>query len=605
MKLNRIYSISLGLLFSNMIFGQPYSDYIGGGHDKGITVTTSSTSGNSTGLKTINGSGLDAKIFDASRFLAQASFGAKLPYIQSVSDMGYEQWIDDQFTKTPTYYTPAMYQIWQDQKNQWAAAGIDTSDVFGPYSLTFNYTWWDINMKKEDVLRQRVAQALSEILVISTNSDIDSWAEAITSYFDIMVAQSFGNYKDLLTQVSLHPAMGYYLSHLNNPKTNEAENIRPDENYAREIMQLFTIGLYKLNMDGSQQLDFDGLPIPTYDNDDIKQMAKVFTGLGCGALIDPTSWPYVPIFGVGMWAIDKRVPMAMYSSQHEPGPKYLMDGYTIPSGQTGMQDITQAINFLFNHQNTAPFVSYRLIQRLVKSNPSPEYIGRVAAKFANNGSGVRGDMKAVVKAILLDPEAREGDAMLEKENGQFRNGTLRYLQFMRTSDLIIPTNRYWVNGYDFYEATLHLPFKAPSVFNFYLPNFQPIGPIADLDLVAPEFKSHNTSTAINYINRVHAAVQWNAVSWSWQGNDPDTDEPLEPTVELNTSYLESIADDPEKMINFLDKILTHGQLSDFTRSNMRTAMTSLYWTWNTEWKWYRARMLMYMFLISPDYTTLK
>lgn len=600
------------IFFVNVLHAQLYIDYIGAGHNSGITVTASNSVGSSTPQKTLDASGMDHKTFEASRFLAQTTFGANLDAIEDFKDnWEYERWIDSQFVKRLDLITPVVDDIWAEILSE----SDDPDNEFGPTALQFNYAWWTQNIGNEDLLRQRIAYALSQILVISYNSDLVNWAESVSSYYDVLLEHSFGNYRDLLMEVTLHPSMGYYLSHLNNPKTNIAANVNPDQNYAREIMQLFTIGLVQLNQNGTPMLDQNGNQIPTYNNDDVAELAKVFTGLMGGGLEDWVDWKSDVDFGDDIGMIDKELPMVMYQPQHETVSKTFL-GYTIPAGQPGMTDIQQAVDFLFNHPNTAPFVSYRLIQRLIKSNPSPAYVGRVAAAFANNGQGVRGDMKAVIKAILLDVEARSAEAMADPTHGKLREPMLRFAHVANAMPLYASRSRYWNNGYDFYEATRQHVMYSPSVFNFYLPDFRPVGDIASQNLVAPEFKLHNTSSSITYINRVNGWVggvwfdqeqqqlnEWGSLFWSWHGSEQYGED----YVRLVFSELEPIAEDSENVINELDKIFTHGQLSDETRQLMRTSLNGIYWTWGNpiEWRSHRVRSALYLILNSPDYNIFK
>lgn len=581
---------------------QTYTDYIGAGHSDGITVTTSSSEGHAIGDKTINGNGLDADLFEASRFLSQATFGASLGEIEALAeDMDFEAWIDNQVTLPQTEYLQPMWDIWDEILAARIANGEDPEDIFGPWAVHWNYTWWQNMMDNDDQLRQRVALALSEICVISINSDIRDWAWGMSDYYDMLMTHSFGNYKDLLKDVSLHPIMGYYLSHLNNSKAIPEENIHPDENYAREIMQLFSIGLYELNLNGTEKLDVDGNPIPTYDNDDIKELAKVFTGLGPGGLEPWVDWTDEPYFGLGIWGASKIDPMVMYQDDHETEEKVLLGTYTIPANQPGMQDVDDAIDFLFNHDNVAPFVAYRLIQRFVTSNPSPDYVERVAMAFEDDGNGVRGDMVAVIKAVLLDEEARSCNGMQTDHAGKLRTPTMKYTQVAKGMALDSPLGRYWNNGFNSYDNTLHHPLMSPTVFNFYLPAHQPVGELSDLNLVAPEFKLHNTSTATSYINQVNAWTNWDSFMNSWEGD-------LDETIRLLTDVYEDLADDPETMINAYDIIFTHGQLTDETRQIMREAVEGVDYPWqddNIERNYDRARLALYFMLISPDYNITK
>ena len=594
------YTLICSLCVLNFTKAQLYNDYIGAGHSRGIVVSASSNMDTeSNSKKTLDGSGLDNPYMEASRFLDQAAVSHELDEINNVLEVGYEAWIDNQFTLPAHHVLPEMEALWHELKVLYANNGIDTVNIFGPYSKHYNYALWTVMMTHNDHLRQRVAQALSEILVVSMNSDLRDWGEALSYYYDMLLDNAFGNYYDIMEEVTKSVPMGYYLSHINNPKTDTIANIRPDENYAREVMQLFSIGLYELNLDGSLKRDGDGNSIPTYDNTDIKELAKIFTGLGCGALINPNNWPYTPIFGLGMWAIDKTVPMQMFDAEHEPGPKVLLKDVTIEIPGDGMAEIDSALNYLFHHDNVGPFLSLRLIQRLVKSNPSPDYIARVASKFNDNGSGVRGDMQAVIKAILLDEEARSGEYMSDEDAGMVKPPFLRYASFLREIPLDNPSGKFWNNGFSFLDNTLHWPLAAPSVFNFYLPNHQPVGDFVELDMVSPELKIHNTSSAINYVNNMHEMIRWNA----WYDWEQDTI--IDTNVWVDLTQLIDESDDIEKMINMLDLHVTNGQLSEYTRQNMRTTMQTIYWTWDENWRWQRAAMLPYLFLISPDYVVLK
>lgn len=259
------------------------------------------------------------------------------------------------------------------------------------------WSWWQQVIDGPDPLRQRVALALSEIFVVSDNSDaVASNPVGAASYYDMLLGDAFGNYRDILLDVTLHPVMGAYLSHLRNDKSDPRSGRYPDENYAREIMQLLSIGLFQLKQDGTLLRDGRGKPIPTYDNDDITELAKIFTGLSFDG----------PDRNFGSGAEAWTRPMRMYEEHHEPGPKRLIRGRHVPASQTGMQDISAAVDNLFRHPNVGPFIARRLIQRLVTSNPSPLYVQRAAAAFADDGHRVRGNMRAVISAILLDPEAR-------------------------------------------------------------------------------------------------------------------------------------------------------------------------------------------------------
>jgi uncharacterized protein (DUF1800 family) len=585
------------LLSSSSVKAQKYSDYLGAGHADGIKVTSSSPAVSGSGHATINGSGFHAARMEATRFLSMATLGFDDDDVDELLSAGQEAWLAQQIAAKPSEILPVMRVIWDEiyQKDK---------DAFGPYALHFNYAWWQTNLTNKDLVRQKVAYALSQILVTSINSDLGGWGECLSSYYDIFIRNAFGNYKDILTEVTLHPAMGYYLSHLNNPAEDVARNIHPDENYAREIMQLFTIGLVELNADGTVKHHADGREIPTYTNEDIKQLARVFTGLG-GSKMANISWcPKTPEFGIHIYCLDKTSPLKMFGWAHQKGPKeflnFRLPGKDVYSDDEAMREVTAAIDFLFKHPNIAPFISYRLIQRLTTSNPSPEYVGRVAAVFADNGQGVRGDLGAVVSAILLDKEAGWEQAWEQDHASRLREPMLRYTQLSRAFMKVADRDRYWNNGYNYLDVTRQHVMAAPSVFNFYLPDYQPVGDMAGMGLVAPEFKLHNTSTSVGYINAVHAWTFWNSLMYSWEGSEGNPD-----GVRILTNDLEAIADDSETLINRLDILLVHGQLSQEVRNLLRNTLNAMFWTSNQEWRYWRVRLAIYLIMISPDYNCVK
>ncbi len=597
--------IFFGIVIINPSCAQEYSDYLGAGHANGITVTSSSEQHKANwnevaaAENTINGKGLDGRLLETSRFLSQATFGTDLNYIKNVSENSFEDWIDRQFTLHAPSMGDLSITIYQQAKQMYADNGGDPDEYFGPEAQHFLFSWWQINMNNEDLLRQRIALSLSEIFVISWDSNLDNYGAGLGYYYDTLADHAFDNFEDLLLAVSLHPMMGGYLSHYNNPKSIPAQNIHPDENYAREIMQLFTIGLYELNDDGSYRTDSNGDRIPTYDNNDIKEFAKVFTGLGPGAVND-NPYGVVADFGVNFYFAKKDTPMKMYNAWHQSGPKHLLNGYTIPSGQSGMQDIKDAIHHLFMHPNVGPFLAKHLIQRLVKSNPSPQYISRVTAAF-NNTNGERGNMKAVIKAILLDEEARSCNWINNPNQGKLLEPMLRYFNVARQIPIDNPSGLDWNIGYYFYKQTGQAPLGSPSVFNFFLPDFKPNGPISDAGLVAPEFQIHNSVTSIGYLNEVDL---WTYPNWGYPILNT-WDLGLEDAT-LDFTALKYYAKDPEVLINELDKLFTHGLLSDETRQIIKDAIDPISGNDpSIDYLFYRVKMAVYLLLISPDYAISK
>ncbi len=400
---------------------------------------------------------------EAFQFLNQASFGATRAEARNVIDMGIEAWIDLQMRQ------PASLQLPFVQSNAGQQQPFELHDE----RLDI---WFRNVVTGDDQLRQRVAFALSEIMVVSQLGALVSYPYALASYYDMLVNNAFGNYRQLIEGVTLHPAMGVYLSMLGNEKPNAALNIRPDENYARELMQLFSVGLVELNPDGSKILDTQGQPVPTYDQAIIEGFAHVYTGWTlAGAPNFHTPIP-LPQFQI--------VPMQLFQEFHDSGEKILLNGETVPAGQTGQQDLAQALDNIFDHPNVGPFISIRLIQRLVSSNPSPGYVARVASVFNDNGSGVRGDLGAVVKAILLDQEARP-DLPMEID-GKIKEPLLRLTQLWRAYDATSLSGKYafLAGSYFFGQGLL----QSPSVFNFFSPFYAPPGEIRNSSLTSPELQ---------------------------------------------------------------------------------------------------------------------
>jgi uncharacterized protein (DUF1800 family) len=319
----------------------------------------------------------------ASRFLVQASMGATREHVARVQEIGYSSWLDEQFA------LPREQSRW----DYLMAAGYN-ADTFRNGTAGFDAAMWKKLIASSDTLRQRVTLALSEILVTGIDGLVGApWRQfSAAAYADMLEERAFGNYRSLLLTASRFPAMGQYLTFRGNAKANATTGSQPDENYARELMQLFTIGLVQLESDGSVRL-VNGAPVETYGQDDISGLARVFTGWEFDTSTAATSVSPQQFL---------RVPLVQVASRYETGAKSFL-GTTIPAGTDAVTALTRAVDTIFAHPNVGPFVSRQLIQRLVTSNPRPAYVSRVAAAFANDGTGVRGDMKAVLKAILLDP----------------------------------------------------------------------------------------------------------------------------------------------------------------------------------------------------------
>jgi len=599
MHLRDLIAVVLILMYSTS-YTQVEDIFLGAGNDSSVTVSTSHNHQlynglfTATGEKTVNGDGMNAAIMEASRFLAQSTIGFDMDMVDEVMDIGFEAWIDTQFTLPPSYLTDTMRQIYDESKAIFVSNGNNPNNYPSmPNHVHLDYAWWQVSVRSQDALRQRVAEALSQIIVISLNSSLSGKSLGESIYFDLLIEHAYGNYEDLLQDITLTPGMGVYLTYVNNPATDTIEMIFPDENFARENMQLFTIGLDMLNPDGTPQLDGGLKRMPTYDNDDIAEFAKVFTGLGYADRIDENN----PYWGMGIYNADLTLPMIMYEDHHETGPKYLLDGYIVPGGQTGLEDISDAITHLFNHPNVGPFIGRQLIQRLVKSNPTPAYVGAVTAAFNDNGAGVRGDMKAVIKAILLHPEARECSWIQHAQQGRLREPILRKTQFARLFEPITPyPGKYWHYSYYDTEYTDMHPMRSGSVFNFYSPSFAPNGPISDQGLVAPEFGIYNSRTSIGYASQLYHWIESEHLlhlSWYEEGL----------TSPADLSVLLEYAKDPDALIDYLDNILTHGQLTPQTRAIIKSTLSEFSLSINDLVS--KVSLATYLILLSPDFNILK
>ncbi|MDH3619297.1 MAG: DUF1800 domain-containing protein [Gammaproteobacteria bacterium] len=500
---------------------------------------------------------------EAFQLLNQASFGATEDEAQAVISMRPEQWIDDQMRKPPSLQLPHMLTLPPPQFM--GQLHVDRVDI-----------WFRNVLLEDDQLRQRVAFALSEIMVVSQLGALQGRPFAVADFYDVLVQNAFGNYRDLIEEVTLHPAMGVYLSMLGNEKPNPALNIRPDENYARELMQLFSIGLVELNIDGSVVLDGNNQPIPTYDQEIIEGFAHVFTGW---------TWLGSPSFGSGRVPVASQYfPMELWPDFHDTGEKTLLDGVVLPAGQTGEQDLADALDNIFNHPNVGPFMAIRLIQRLTTSNPSPGYVRRVAETFNDNGFGVRGDLGAVVKAILLDPEARPALAM--EIDGKLKEPLIRLTQLFKAYDATSESGRYpLVASYILFGQG---PLQSPSVFNFFSPFFAPPGEIRDSSLVAPELE-----IATEYLNTLFT----NYMFFQTFGLNHTNEDLEEDQIYINLQEEMDIAADIDGLIDMVADKLLGGEISDPLRTEMAGMLALLPETDPV----LRAAEAVYFVVTSPEY----
>lgn len=617
---NIFYSI---LFFAGSLQAQ-HPGYFGAGSNNNVTITASGFVSDSIWISnpvpanTMNGSGLDAAYMEASRFLSQATIGYDEEEVDSVLSKGIDGWIDSQFSMPIDYFSLRMQTMRQVIADSCMNVCGNSFEICNPPRTPgddFSMLWWDGLTKSKDLLRNRIAFALSEIFVISRNGRLGSDGDALTSYYDVLYKNSFGNYRDLLYDVTLNASMAEYLTHINNPKTDADNFIFPDENYAREILQLFTVGLWELNANGSLKLDGNQQAIPTYSNYEIGEFAKIFTGLSYGGIWQPSPHPSCDdaqiSFGMHESCADMTVPMAMYEEHHETGVKNLLNGFVVPAGLTGLEDIDTTMAHLMDHSNIGPFVSYRLIQRLVKSNPTPAYVERVSSTFTDNGSGIKGDMKAVIKAILLDPEARNCSFQNFAKNSKLKEPVMKRGQFVRMMELERETGdfHFWDDDTHWKESTSQTILNATSVFNFFTPEDKPRGPIQDAGLVAPEFKILDEVTLPGYANKIYEITTGVNRIFRHTLQDNGSANNRWCSGEYTYWYQDQFYEygkDPEYFINWLDKNFTAGSMSDRTRQLLRDAADEILTpSFNSTLEKDRIDLLTYLLMLSPDFNITK
>ncbi len=504
---------------------------------------------------------------EAALFLSQATLGASRAQIDAATTGSLEDWLNDQFSEPVSSHVD-----WLQARGYTSAANINSTDGM-------DNTVWRTLMFGDDALRQRVVLALSEICVASVLGVDTAWRQfAMANYLDILQTHAFGNYRQLLEALTLSPAMGYFLTYRGNAKANAQTGSEPDENYAREIMQLFTIGLVQLRDDGSTILQ-GGKAAESYGPDDVSGLARVFTGwnLDTAGLRSP----YPPDAVIR--------PMVQVGSQYETGEKHFL-GSRIAAGTDARSALTAALNTLFNHPNIAPFVSRQLIQRMVTSNPSAAYVRRVAAAFANNGQGVRGDMRAVIRAILLDPAARDTARFKDVTWGKLREPVHRLVLWARAFSANSPSGK-WNVG-DLTDQAFRLgqsPLRAPSVFNFFRPGYVPPNTaLAARNLVGPEFQITNESTVAGYVNFMQGAIAGKNVG----------------DLRADYSSLLALAANAEALTTELKLVLTGNQLSDASFSLIASAVNGMAAKSPTDLQ-SRVYAALTLVLAAPEYTVQK
>lgn len=447
---------------------------------------------------------------------------------------------------------------------------IDTNEEFKTSKRTDEMIW-DQLLSGGNMLRKRIALALSEFFVVSASPLDMKWAaQAMGAYWDVLNEHAFGNFRSLLHSIALNPAMGSFLDTIGNKKEDPASGRVPDENFAREIMQLFSIGLYELNLDGSF-VTKNGQPVETYTNEDVQGLARVFTGFdldasGLESFSDPGRSVGVifeaEIVRRQLTPIPTKWPKPGHENEHSTEEKRFLDT-VIPPGTGPIESVYLAVEALSKHPNVGPFFGKQMIQRLVTSNPSPGYVSRVAAVFNDNGKGVRGDLAAVFSAILLDEEANSDATLDDYRFGKLREPMLRFVQFARTFNLAKGGQSGVIRSFSDSENLLgQSPLRSPSVFNFFRPGYIPARSVTQANgMVGPELQLVNEISVAAYVNFMVRTIEGNGY---WL-ND------LAPDY----SSFTGLAHDSQKLLDELDLILTAGQLRPFTREQITNALQSL------------------------------
>jgi len=494
---------------------------------------------------------------DAVRFLYQATFGPRDGDIEALTEQGVGDWFRDQLSMQPHFYLTA-----------WESIAEDFDDIDSGENANFKHLSHEAFMlnalDSPDQLRQRMTYALSQLLVISDQFDFAGHDQLTLGFADTLHRHAFGNYRALLRDVTLHPAMGMYLAMLGNEKADPDRNIRPDENFAREVMQLFTLGLQLLNQDGSPKLNAEsGEPAQTYSPVDVQNYAAALTGWYFSG---QEIWQFGDSFHSIDWQ-DRLAPMSAYDEFHQKTQKKLLGNYYIPAGSSAEDSLETTLDSLFYHPNLGPFVSRHLIKSFVTSNPSADYVGRVTAVFNSNASRERGNLASVIQAVLFDPEAREDQSTQGQNFGKVKDPLLKYLNFNR----LFSISGYLDNNNFLRRHPSQRFLSAHSVFNFYNPAHVPNRAFADLGLVAPELEVITPETIVSDASLyAFTATRAQRDYWALMEGSEESDDwliyaevnDLTPVMDrLETSGLMSV-------IDFLDEYMTQGQLTVSMRSEL-------------------------------------
>ncbi|MDO5102867.1 MAG: DUF1800 domain-containing protein [Lautropia sp.] len=549
---------------------------------------------------------------EVSRFLSQASYGPTRKDLKTLKGKTANDWIEREFNKPQTLLLDTM--------DSWSRQDGKASNY-----LDFHNSWW-FSTVQEDQLRQRMAFALSQIFVISSNGSPGQYPRGMAHYYDMLAKNAFGNFRQLLEEVTRHPMMGLYLTHIRNHKEQYTRqgilSRAPDENFAREVMQLFTIGLEELNLDGTPKLDGRGHPIPTYTNQDIQGLARVFTGWSWHA----PKPSFACFYGTDPECNQATNPnrdvrlMMPYPNFHSIEAKKFLTAHIDAGIAQPERSLKIALDTLFNHPNVGPFIGKQLIQRLVTSNPSPAYVQRVATAFNNNGNGVRGDMKAVIRAVLLDPDARSAETARNLKAGRIREPVLRITHWLRAFDTSSISKRWRIGLTDTPGSPLHqTAMRSPSVFNFFRPGYSPSNtPAGHANMLAPEMQLVNESSIAGYASFMGGLTGGYWATVIGGGPVMTVPDPKNPKSTIKIRDIQpdyrtelALAAKPAELVKHLDDLLMNGQMQADTRQNLITAIQAIEYPRNptADQRDYinrtRVGIAIYLAMMSTDYLVLK
>jgi len=535
-------------------------------------------------------------------FLTQSTFGPTPDDIDALTGTVAAEWFEDQLALPPTYNSPLVRQLGAIPQ----ADGLTDFERRSPV-----FAFWINAIGAEDQLRQRMAFALSQILVVSNfdNNNLSRNYEGLAYYQDLLTEHAFGNYRELLEDVTYSPAMGYFLTYMGNRRGNENTGRMPDENYAREILQLFTIGVVELNPDGTPTI-VNGQPVETYDNTDISGLARVFTGLD----LDPDLRESDEMQA---WAS----PMVERDNRHEEGEKTFL-GETIPANTSMADSIDQALDIIFEHPNVGPFIGRQLIQRFVTSNPDPAYVARVARAFDNGryelpnasvvGDGRRGDLAATLAAVLFDEEARNPSRRAAEDFGKLREPVLRFTAWARAFEVDDITPQFaeplYFTGSP--EALAQQPYGSPSVFNFYRPGYVAPGTLSGASgMTTPELQLLNATSTTGYVNFVSffAGGGMEALDTRRLARRFDREGVAIDAARANESFVPdysrelALAGDVEALMDRIDLLMTYGTMSPGSRADIAAAVEALPYDGSDESALARVHLAVILATSAPDF----